>query len=160
MIYFNRMKLLNSFGYNKLFDDWLESKKNRPESEVEQEAKEFFERIRWGDLPICTKCRALKKKPSKREAVFGVYRCLACRREFSVTMGTICEHSHLPLHKWIAAICYLSDDFPPSIRDLAELLDISYRGAWLLKAKIKQRQQQTSRRVGRNRHLLRSFLVL
>ena len=34
----------------------------------------------------------------------GLYQCRACRRQFSVTVGTIFEDSHVPLHKWLLAI--------------------------------------------------------
>ena len=34
----------------------------------------------------------------------GLYKCSGCRRPFTVTMGTIFEDSHIPLHKWLFAI--------------------------------------------------------
>lgn len=34
----------------------------------------------------------------------GLYQCTACRRQFSVTVGTLLEDAHTPLHKWLLAI--------------------------------------------------------
>ncbi len=42
-----------------------------------------------------------KKEGSKTRK--GLYQCNGCRKQFTVTVGTIFEDSHIPLHKWLAA---------------------------------------------------------
>ena len=34
----------------------------------------------------------------------GLHPCRGCRAQFTVTVGTIFEDSHVPLHKWLLAI--------------------------------------------------------
>jgi transposase-like protein len=34
----------------------------------------------------------------------GVYKCYACRKPFTVKVGTVFESSHVPMHLWLQAI--------------------------------------------------------
>lgn len=43
------------------------------------------------------------KAESKNKLRAGVYKCGGCRKQFTVTVGTIFEDSHIPLHKWLFA---------------------------------------------------------
>ncbi|TIN50274.1 MAG: IS1595 family transposase, partial [Mesorhizobium sp.] len=47
--------------------------------------------------------KASKKNPHGVER-HGLYKCSACRSQFTVRMGSIFEESHLPLTKWLQAI--------------------------------------------------------
>lgn len=73
-------------------------------------ARELLENIRWPDGPLYPHCDhneayALKpKSTSKRPVRQGVYKCKGCRKQFTVTVGTIFEGSHIPLNKWLTAI--------------------------------------------------------
>lgn len=40
---------------------------------------------------------------------FGLYKCYACRRQFRVTVGTIFEKSHVPLHLWLQAFYLIAE---------------------------------------------------
>ncbi len=33
----------------------------------------------------------------------GLYKCKACQKPFTATIGTLYERSHIPLHKWLLA---------------------------------------------------------
>jgi transposase-like protein len=72
----------------------------------EQAARHHVEAIRWPDGRVCPLCGSvnnstlLKGKTNRP----GLYKCKGCRRAFTVTMGTIFERSHIPLHKWLLAI--------------------------------------------------------
>lgn len=75
-----------------------------------EEALDFFEAMRWPDGPVCPKCGATepyvfhrmvdKAKMRTRK----LYKCRACKRQFTATLGTIFEDSHIPLNKWIGAM--------------------------------------------------------
>ena len=72
-------------------------------------ARAYIEAQRWPDGPFCPHCGeaervTLLKGKSTRP---GLYACAACRKHFTVMVGTIFEGSHLPLNKWVLAF-YLS----------------------------------------------------
>ena len=77
----------------------------------EDAAREHLEKMLWKDGPVCPHCgvinEATKLTPkgnTKTSARKGLYQCNGCREQFTVTIGTIFEDSHIPLHKWLAAI--------------------------------------------------------
>src|SRR6476660_1672508 len=74
----------------------------------ETAARALFEKMRWPNGPVCPFCQAanpyrLTPKPGSKTRP-GLFKCRACRKQFSVTKGTVFEDSHIPLHKWLLAI--------------------------------------------------------
>lgn len=65
---------------------------------------EHLEKARWGDKPICPYCAAINAYPLKGEMR---HHCNACRKSFSVTVGTIFHHTHVPLQKWFLLIALM-----------------------------------------------------
>ena len=71
----------------------------------ETKAREHLEALLWPNGPVCPHCGvvgnavALNGKSTRP----GVYKCKDCRKPFSVTVGTVMERSHIPLHKWVLA---------------------------------------------------------
>src|SRR5450759_1383784 len=77
----------------------------------EEMAREFFEAKRWPDGPVCPHCgevdnayKITAKAESKSGARKGLWKCGGCREQFTVTVGTVFEDSHIPIHKWLLAI--------------------------------------------------------
>jgi hypothetical protein len=79
----------------------------------EEKARELLERMLWPEGPVCPHCKNHKEKAiyrlqpkaaSKRPARKGVCKCGACRKQFTVTVGTILEDSHIPISKWLMAL--------------------------------------------------------
>jgi transposase-like protein len=75
-----------------------------------ESAREYIERILWPNGAICPHCenddqnKIWKIKANKSKSIrAGLHRCAECDREFTVTVGTIFEDSHIPLHKWLIA---------------------------------------------------------
>ena len=71
----------------------------------EDAARAYFEGVRWPNGPVCPHCgvineATLVKGQSHRP---GLYQCNACREPFTVTIGSVMESSHVPLHKWALA---------------------------------------------------------
>ena len=69
----------------------------------ETEARSFLERLRWPNGPVCHHCgESQRRYATKRE---GRFRCgnPECRKDYSVTTGTVMERSHIPLTKWLMA---------------------------------------------------------
>ena len=81
----------------------------------------------------------LEAKPdSKRPVRKGVYKCKACRKQFTVTVGTIFEDSHIPLNKWLMAINLLcSSKKGMSAHQLHRMLGLTYKSAWFMAHRIR-----------------------
>ena len=82
-----------------------------PHFHDEAKAREFLEAKLWPSGPFCPHCGViencykLESKPdSKNQLRAGVYKCGGCRKQFTVTVGTIFEDSHIPLNKWLLAV--------------------------------------------------------
>ena len=94
---------------------WLTVPKYRCFADPEA-ARQVLERLRWPDKITCPHCaltgtsaRLWPRESARRPARPGVWRCTSCRKQFTVTIGTIFEGSHVPLHKWLLVIhfaCY------------------------------------------------------
>jgi transposase-like protein len=113
------------------------------------EAREQLEKLRWPNGPACPHCGGLnpysiKGKPdSKRPARKGVYKCKECRKQFTVTVGTIFEDSHIPLNKWLMAISLLcSSKKGISAHQLHRMLDMTYKSAWFMAHRIRYAMEQ------------------
>ncbi len=60
----------------------------------------------WPDGPVCPHCGGVERigKMGGKSTRYGLYKCYQCRKPFRVTVGTIFESSHIPLHIWLQAI--------------------------------------------------------
>ena len=79
----------------------------------EQAAYDFVEARIWANGRACPKCGTIDQSgPLKGKSTrIGVYKCYACRKPFTVRMGTIFESSHLPLHLWLQIIHLMCANF-------------------------------------------------
>ncbi|KZC37334.1 transposase, partial [Rhodanobacter sp. FW510-R12] len=68
-----------------------------------------------------------------------MYPCNRCKRQVSLTSGTLFAETRLPLRTWFLAI-YLLTQHKDGISALAlrRQLGVSYHTAWLLKHKLMQ----------------------
>jgi|SRR5438093_182280 len=105
----------------------------------EDEAYRFLEQIRWPDGPICPHCREskvyrFKARPGKRRLL----KCAGCRKQFSVTVGTIFEDSHIPLTKWLTALhLFCASKKGMSAHQLHRMLGLTYKSAWFMMHRIR-----------------------
>jgi len=70
----------------------------------------------------------------------GVYKCKnrECRKQFTVTVGTIFEGSHIPLSTWLVATNLLcSSKKGMSAHQLHRMLGITYKTAWFMAHRIR-----------------------
>ena len=116
----------------------------------EEAARELLEGIRWPDGPICPHCGSeeaykLTPKPdSKRPVRDGVYKCKKCRKQFTVTIGTIFEGSRIPLHKWLMAMYLMcSSKKGISAHQLHRTLGITYKSTWFMCHRIRYAMTQS-----------------
>lgn len=108
----------------------------------EEAARKHFEAIRWPDGVTCPHCGVvgeateLKGKSTRP----GLYKCRACQKPFTATMGTLYEKSHIPLHKWLLATHLMAASKKGiSAHQLWRMLGFgSYRTAWFMAHRIRE----------------------
>jgi transposase-like protein len=106
----------------------------------EEQAREYFERIRWPNGPVCPHCGSVQSTKLQGKAHRpGLYRCQDCEEQFTATISTILEDSHLPIRTWLMAFAILcSAKKGISALQLQRQLGIgSYRSAWHLCHRIR-----------------------
>ena len=108
-------------------------------------AAEYLESIRWPDGPVCPHCGESERKPYRiKHKTRRLWKCAACRKQFTVTVGTIFESSHIPLNKWIGAMFLLvSSKKGISAHQLHRMLWTddhpgAYKSAWFMVHRIRE----------------------
>jgi transposase-like protein len=109
----------------------------------EDAARAHFQTLRWPDgRPVCPHCGVVDKATELRGKSTrpGLFKCRACRKPFSATMGTLYECSHVPLHKWLLATHLMtSSKKGMSAHQLWRMLGLgSYRTAWFMAHRIRE----------------------
>jgi transposase-like protein len=107
----------------------------------ETKAREWLEAKRWPNGPFCPHCGTTEniKKLEGEKHRPGLYQCNGCHGQFSVTVGTVYERSHIPLHKWLLATHLLtSSKKGMSAHQLHRMLGITYKSAWFLAHRIRE----------------------
>jgi transposase-like protein len=95
-----------------------------------------LEKVRWGDIPVCAYCGSTNTYPLKGELR---HHCNACRKSFSVTIGTIFFDTRLPMQKWFLAIALiLNAKKGISSRQLARDLELPVKTAWSVGHRIRK----------------------
>ena len=98
----------------------------------EQICREYMEQMRWGGNPTCPFCGMNKPYKLKNGKT---YRCREsqCKRNFTVTVGTIFEDSKVKLSVWMAAL-YLCTAHKKGVssHQLARDLGITQKTAWFV----------------------------
>ncbi len=114
---------------------------NQVSALTEDEARETIEGILWLDGPICPHCDATENVTRLQGKAHrpGVFQCNNCHEQFTVTVGTIFEDSHIPLRKWLMAFALLcSAKKGISALQLQRELEFgSYRTAWHMAHRIR-----------------------
>ena len=112
----------------------------------EAEARAYLESIRWPKGPVCPHCGGADRQ-SRLEGQShrpGLLACGHCRQQYTVTVGTVFEDSHVPLHKWVYAnhlIC--SSKKGISSKQLERVLGVSYKTAWFMSHRLRAGMKST-----------------
>jgi transposase-like protein len=117
--------MLNAFAFPRFHD--------------ETAARTAVEAMRWPNGPVCGHCSETKRLYATKRT--GRYRCgnPACRKDFTVTTGTVMESSHIPLHKWLMGFYLLTSSkkgFPA--HQLHRALGVTYKSAWFMAHRIRE----------------------
>jgi len=125
---------------------------SKPYFHDEAAAYAHLEGILWPEGVVCPHCGntdkvyklgGVKSKPSKKNPEgkerFGLKKCGSCRQQFTVTVGTVYESSHIPLHKWLQATYLMcSSKKGISASQIARTLEITYKSAWFVCHRIRE----------------------
>src|ERR1700687_6103806 len=110
-----------------------------PHFQNDEAARAMLESILWPDGPVCPHCGVVDCAYKTKRP--GVYRCAEqrCRKDFSVTMKTVMEPSHIALHKR----CHASHLMTPSKKRVSahhphRALSIGYEAAWFMAHRIRE----------------------
>ena len=101
----------------------------------EDKAIALVEKLMWPEGPFCPHCGGVDKiyRLKGKSTRKGLLKCGHCRKQFTVTVGTIFEGSHIPLTKWLMAIYLMcSSKKGVSANQIHRQLGISYKSAWFL----------------------------
>jgi transposase-like protein len=116
-----------------------------------EKARTFLEKMRWPNGPVCPHCncttayKLTAKANSKSPVRPGVYKCRDCEQQFTVTVNTIFEDSHVPLNKWLLAIHLLcASKKGMSAHQLHRMLGVTYKTAWFMAHRIRFMMSQPS----------------
>lgn len=108
----------------------------------ETKAREWLETVRWPAGAYCPHCGTTEnvtqlKGKSQRP---GLYQCNEpkCRKNFTVTVGTLYERSHIPLHKWLLVTHLLTSSKKGiSAHQIHRMIGITYKSAWFMCHRIR-----------------------
>src|ERR1051325_4434874 len=106
----------------------------------EAAAFRHLESILWADGVVCPHCGTVDQagrlngvKDKKGRARPGLWKCYACRKQFTVKVGTVFEAAHIPLHKMLQAVHLMcSSKMGISAHQLHRTLEVDYKSAWFL----------------------------
>ena len=97
-------------------------------------ARLYLEARLWPQGPRCPVCRSCERITARSR---GFYRCNACKEDFTVRTGTIFERSHVPLHKWLAALAIVAERPDIASYDLGEVLGLTQKTGWLMLKRLR-----------------------
>lgn len=104
-------------------------------------AREYLEASRWADGVFCPHCGGVDrcKKLEGKSHRPGLYQCGDCRKQFTVTVGTVFERSKVPLNKWMLATFLLaSSKKGMSAHQLHRNIGVTYKTAWFMFHRIRE----------------------
>lgn len=110
----------------------------------DNKARKLLESWRWPNGAVCPRCdckeayKIKSHKDSANKVRPGLYKCKACRKPFTVTVGTIFEDSHIGLGTWLMAFFLISSSKKGmSAHQLHRMLGITYKSAWFMAHRIR-----------------------
>ncbi|MDX1486166.1 MAG: IS1595 family transposase, partial [Alphaproteobacteria bacterium] len=120
---------------------------NNPIFQDAEAAREHLESLRWPDGPVCPHCGNYGKiyKVKSKKVRKGVRKCGECRKQFTVTVGTLFERSHVPLNVWFqAAYLLCASKKGMSAHQLHRILGVTYKTAWFMCHRLREGMREFS----------------
>ncbi len=112
-----------------------------PHFQDADKAREYLEKLRWTNGPVCPHCGVEGAHYALKGASHrpGLMKCADCRKQFSVTVGTVFERSKIPLNKWLMAVHLMcASKKAISSHQLHRMLGVTYKSAWFMTHRIRE----------------------
>ena len=116
-------------------------------------AREHLEAQRWPNGPVCPHCgnvdpaRITEMQGSAHRP--GLYNCKECRKQFSVTVGSVFEDSKIALNKWLLATFLMASSKKGiSAHQLHRMLGVTYKTAWFMAHRIREAMKEDVKSSG------------
>ena len=108
----------------------------------EEVAYKYVEARLWPGGPVCPHCGATKEHVGSLNGKtnrIGLCKCYACRKPFTVKIGTVFESSHVPMRVWLQAIyLFCSSKKGISTRQLQRTFQCGLKTAWFLGHRVRE----------------------
>ncbi len=126
------------------------SKKGQPTSLIEairyfsdlDVCTDYVAKLRWPNGPFCPACGCTEYSYLTTRRV---WKCKACKKQYSVKVGTNFEESRLGLDKWLPAVWLAANSKNGiSSHELGRALGITQKSAWFMLHRIRLAMQQES----------------
>src|SRR5665213_1446601 len=109
-------------------------------------ARIWLERLLWADGRACGYFGTVDES-TELPARLGFYQCNACRKQFTVMVGTVFERSHIPLNKWLlAAFLLCASKKGISAHQMHRMLGITYKSAWFMMHRLREAMVPSGKR--------------
>ncbi len=109
---------------------------------TEVEAETTFCKIRWSETdgaPVCPACGGLDAYECRRPKGLLRFRCKACRKDFSITSGTLFASHKAPLRVYLAAIAvFMNEVKGKNALALSRDLGMSHKACWVMLHKVRE----------------------
>src|SRR6195256_7069476 len=121
------------------------------------EAETTFEAIRWADTngaPVCPSCGSVEAYEARRANGALRFRCKGCKKDFTITSGTLFASHKLPLRGYLAAIAVFCNEVKgKSMLAMSRDLALSYKAAFVLCHKLREAmaEEMKGRQIGDDR---------
>jgi len=109
---------------------------------TDAQAETMFAAIRWAETDgkaVCPHCSCPTCYEARRPNGALRFRCKACRKDFSLTSGTLFAFHKMPLRTYLAAIVIFCNEVKgKSALALSRDLDVQYKTAFVLAHKLRE----------------------
>src|SRR6266705_6280086 len=103
---------------------------------------DFVAKLRWPNSPVCPKCGGLDHSYLTTRRI---WKCKACKKQFSVKVGTVFEDSPFGLDKWLPAVWLAANSKNGiSSHELGRALGVTQKSAWFMLHRIRLAMQTGS----------------
>ena len=87
----------------------------------------------WPEGPVCPQCQGSERISKMKGAStrIGAYKCYACRKPFTVKVGTVFEASHVTMTLWLQAMFLMT----------SSTLGVTLKTAWFMSHRIRLAMQ-------------------
>lgn len=102
---------------------------------TEEQCSLYFENIRWVNGRYCPYC---KSTSTYKYSDGKLFKCVPCKRQFTIKIGTIFSDSKIPFYKWFMVI-YLATVLERGVSSMqvSRYIRVTQKTAWFMLQRIR-----------------------